>query len=246
MVAVEQSAFAVESGVGDRQPDGVVDAGPVADSHLGVALLVGVLVGNLVRHAARCYRSSQRVLEPLRRRLIAADLGGTRLADASPTLVGGAQAVAAGGVLAVVSIAMILYAFAEVSRRVSPRGRRRLPAQLSRAAPRCLPTGGVPAGRWHQPKVHLPTDRPSVRGARSCAGRSLYLSRAAARSSARTGWARREHGQWVVELRLSTWGAGAPPDWSACCAISGDSDPPGECGSGGRRGSRVGGVGQLA
>jgi hypothetical protein len=51
-------------------------------------------------------------------------VGGTRLADASPTLVGGAQAVAAGGVLAVVSIAMILYAFAEVSRRVSLRGRR--------------------------------------------------------------------------------------------------------------------------
>ena len=43
-------------------------------------------------------------------------MGGTRLADASPTLVvGGAQAVAAGGVLAVVSIAMILYAFAEVT-----------------------------------------------------------------------------------------------------------------------------------
>jgi hypothetical protein len=50
----------------------------------------------------------------------------------------------------------------------------------------------------------------------------------------------------VVELRLWTWWAGTPPDWSACCAISGDSDPTGEGGPGGRRGSRVGGVGTLA
>jgi hypothetical protein len=55
-------------------------------------------------------------------------------------------------------------------------------------------------------------------------------------------------GAWavVVELRLSTWWAGMPLDWSACCAISGDSDPTGEGGPGGRRRSRVGGVGTLA
>jgi zinc transporter, ZIP family len=46
-------------------------------------------------------------------------LGGTLLADASPTLVGGAQAVAAGGVLAVVSISIVPHAFAEVSRLVA-------------------------------------------------------------------------------------------------------------------------------
>lgn len=46
-------------------------------------------------------------------------LGGTVLADASPTLVGGAHAVGAGGVLAVVSISIIPYAFAQVSRLVA-------------------------------------------------------------------------------------------------------------------------------
>lgn len=39
----------------------------------------------------------------------------TVLADASPELVGAAQALAAGAVLAVVSIAIIPYAFSEVS-----------------------------------------------------------------------------------------------------------------------------------
>jgi zinc transporter ZupT len=42
-------------------------------------------------------------------------LGGTVLADASPNLVGTAQAVAAGAVLAVISIAVIPHAFEEVS-----------------------------------------------------------------------------------------------------------------------------------
>ena len=69
-------------------------------------------------------------------------MGGTRLADASPTLVGGAQAVAAGGVLAVVSTAMILYAFAEVSRRVSLRGRR-----CALSGDRDPPEEGGPGGR---------------------------------------------------------------------------------------------------
>jgi hypothetical protein len=49
----------------------------------------------------------------------ATGLGGTLFADAIPSLVGGAQAVAAGGVLAVVSISIIPYAFAEVSRLVA-------------------------------------------------------------------------------------------------------------------------------
>jgi ZIP family zinc transporter len=41
-------------------------------------------------------------------------LGGTVLADASDTLIGTAEAVAAGAVLAVVSISVIPYAFEEV------------------------------------------------------------------------------------------------------------------------------------
>jgi hypothetical protein len=51
--------------------------------------------------------------------LVAVLLGGTVLADASPELVGVAQAVAAGAVLAVVSIAIVPHAFAEVSRLVA-------------------------------------------------------------------------------------------------------------------------------
>ena len=49
----------------------------------------------------------------------AAILGGTVLADASDEFVGGAQALAAGAVLAVVSISIVLHAFAEVSSRVA-------------------------------------------------------------------------------------------------------------------------------
>ena len=47
---------------------------------------------------------------------LATVLGGTVLADASGELIGTAQAVAAGAVLAVVSIAVIPHAFDEVSR----------------------------------------------------------------------------------------------------------------------------------
>ncbi len=43
-------------------------------------------------------------------------LGGTVLAGASPEFVGTAQAVAAGAVLAVISISITPYAFSEVSR----------------------------------------------------------------------------------------------------------------------------------
>jgi ZIP family zinc transporter len=46
-------------------------------------------------------------------------LGGTVLADASPTLIGGAEALASGAVLAVVSVPIIPYAFSEVSRMVA-------------------------------------------------------------------------------------------------------------------------------
>jgi hypothetical protein len=46
-------------------------------------------------------------------------LGGTVLADARGELVGTAQAVAAGAVLAVVSIAIVPHAFATVSRQVA-------------------------------------------------------------------------------------------------------------------------------
>jgi hypothetical protein len=41
------------------------------------------------------------------------------LADASPALIGGAEALAAGAVLAVVSVSIIPYAFSEVSSMVA-------------------------------------------------------------------------------------------------------------------------------
>jgi hypothetical protein len=48
-------------------------------------------------------------------------------------------------------------------------------------------------------------------------------------------------------VKGSTRGTPAHPVLaSAGCAISGDSDPPGEGGPRGRRGSRVGGIGTLA
>jgi membrane protein len=48
-----------------------------------------------------------------------------------------------------VAIAIIPYAFAEATGGLG--GQDRLAAQLRRAAPGCLPTGGVPVGRRHQP-----------------------------------------------------------------------------------------------
>jgi zinc transporter ZupT len=50
---------------------------------------------------------------------VATVVGGTLLADAAPELVGTAQAVAAGAVLAVVSIQIIPHAFDEVSGEVA-------------------------------------------------------------------------------------------------------------------------------
>jgi ZIP family zinc transporter len=101
----------------------------VAEGELGVALLVGILVGNVVE----AYGAAQPIVAAGRSRRFALTLlcaiglalafatvlGGTVLVDASPSVIGGAQAVAAGAVLAVVSIAVIPYAFSEVNRLVA-------------------------------------------------------------------------------------------------------------------------------
>ncbi|MGI8585232.1 MAG: hypothetical protein ACR2KY_02380, partial [Thermoleophilaceae bacterium] len=85
----------------------------------------GIVVGNLVE----AYGAAQPIVAGGRSRrfavgllggigatlALATILGGTVLADASPELIGTAQAVAAGAVLAVVSIAIIPHAFEEVS-----------------------------------------------------------------------------------------------------------------------------------
>jgi zinc transporter, ZIP family len=113
----------------DGVPESIALGLTVAASDLGVALLVGVLVGNLVEAygavrpiiaSGYSKRFAVGLVAVIGVALaVATVMGGTLLADASPTLVGGSQAVAAGGVLAVVSIAIIPYAFAEVSRLVA-------------------------------------------------------------------------------------------------------------------------------
>lgn len=113
----------------DGVPESIALGLTIADGHLGVALLVGVLVGNLVEAygavrpilaSGYSHRFAVGLIAVIGLTLAGATVsGGTLLADASPTLVGGAQAGAAGGVLAVVSISIIPYAFAEVSRLVA-------------------------------------------------------------------------------------------------------------------------------
>ena len=113
----------------DGVPESIALGLTVADRHLGVALLVGVLIGNVVEAygavrpilaSGYSKRYAVGLLAGIGLALAASTvLGGTLLADAGPTFVGGAQAVAAGAVLAVVSIAIIPYAFAAVSRLVA-------------------------------------------------------------------------------------------------------------------------------
>ena len=113
----------------DGVPESIALGLTVAEGELGVALLAGVLVGNVVE----AYGAAQPIIAAGRTRrfaigllstiglalAIAVLLGGTAFAGASPELIGVAQAIAAGAVLAVVSIAIIPHAFAEVSRLVA-------------------------------------------------------------------------------------------------------------------------------
>ena len=113
----------------DGVPESIALGLTIAQGELGVALLAGILLGNVVE----AYGAAQPILAGGHRpgfvlRLLggiglalaaATVVGGTVLAEASPGLVGTAEAVAAGAVLAVVSIAIVPYAFAEVSSRVA-------------------------------------------------------------------------------------------------------------------------------
>jgi ZIP family zinc transporter len=113
----------------DGVPESVALGLTVVEGRLGVALLVGILLGNVVES----YGAAQPILAGGHSRwfvlrllgaigialAVATVLGGTVLADASPALVGTAQAVAAGAVLAVISIAIVPHAFSEVSSRVA-------------------------------------------------------------------------------------------------------------------------------
>jgi zinc transporter, ZIP family len=113
----------------DGVPESIALGLTIARDELGVALLAGVLLGNLVE----AYGAAQPILAGGHPRRFALGLlggiglalaaativGGTVLADASEKLVGTAQAIAAGAVLAVISIAIVPHAFNEVSRAVA-------------------------------------------------------------------------------------------------------------------------------
>ena len=113
----------------DGVPESLALGLSVAAGGVGVALLAGILVGNVVES----YGASRLILTGGRSRgfalillgaiglalAFATVLGGTVLANASGALIGSAQAVAAGAVLAVVSVAIIPHTFSEVSRRVA-------------------------------------------------------------------------------------------------------------------------------
>jgi ZIP family zinc transporter len=113
----------------DGVPESVALGLTIAEGEIGVALLVGIVVGNVVE----AYGSAQPIIAGGQTKRFAITLlgaiglalalatlvGGTVLADASPEFIGTAQAVAAGAVLAVVSIAIIPHAFKEVSSLVA-------------------------------------------------------------------------------------------------------------------------------
>jgi ZIP family zinc transporter len=113
----------------DGVPESIALGLTIAEGEIGLALLVGILVGNVVE----AYGAGQPIIAGGHSRrfavvllgaigvaLAAATLlGGTVLSDASPSVVGTAQAIAAGAVLAVVSISIIPHAFEEVSSLVA-------------------------------------------------------------------------------------------------------------------------------
>ncbi|CAN5676347.1 ZIP family zinc transporter [soil metagenome] len=109
----------------DGVPESMALGLTVAEGSVGAALLVGILVGNLVE----AYGAAQPIIAGGHSKGFAIGLlggigvalagatilGGTLLPQVSPALIGAAEAVAAGAVLAVVSISIIPYAFEEVS-----------------------------------------------------------------------------------------------------------------------------------
>jgi zinc transporter, ZIP family len=110
----------------DGVPESIALGLTIAEGQIGVALLAGILIGNLVE----AYGAAQPIIAGGHTRRFAVTLltaigfalafatvlGATVLADASAELVGFAQAVAAGAVLAVISIAIVPHAFSEVNR----------------------------------------------------------------------------------------------------------------------------------
>ena len=110
----------------DGVPETIALGLTIAEGEIGVALLVGIALGNVVE----AYGAAQPIIAGGHTRgfairllgmigaalLLATVLGATVLSDASDELIGFSQAVAAGAVLAVIAIAIAPHAFAEVSR----------------------------------------------------------------------------------------------------------------------------------
>jgi zinc transporter, ZIP family len=113
----------------DGVPESLALGLTVATGEVGAALAAGVVIGNVVE----AYGAAQPIIAGGHPRYFAVGLlaaigaalavstivGGTLLAGAAPELIGTAQAIAAGAVLAVVSIQIIPHAFDEVSREVA-------------------------------------------------------------------------------------------------------------------------------
>jgi ZIP family zinc transporter len=113
----------------DGVPESVALGLTIVEGRMGLALLAGILVGNLVE----AYGAAQPIVAGGHTRrfavtllgaigaalCLAVVLGGTLLEGARPELVGTAQALAAGALLAVISISIVPHAFAEVSREVA-------------------------------------------------------------------------------------------------------------------------------
>ena len=113
----------------DGVPESLALGLTIAEGEVGVPLLAGIVVGNFVE----AYGAAQPIIAGGRSKRFAVGLlggiglalaltvflGGSVLAGVSPEIVGTAEAVAAGAVLAVVSIAIIPHAFQEVSRGVA-------------------------------------------------------------------------------------------------------------------------------
>jgi ZIP family zinc transporter len=113
----------------DGVPESIALGLTISEGEVGLALLAGIVIGNVVESygaaqpilaAGRGSRFALLLLGAIGLALaFATMLGGTVLADAGDELVGTAQAVAAGAVLAVVSIAVIPYAFSKVNTEVA-------------------------------------------------------------------------------------------------------------------------------
>jgi zinc transporter, ZIP family len=113
----------------DGVPESIALGLTIAEGSVSTTLLVGILVGNVVE----AYGAAQPILAGgLSRRFAIGLLGGiglalagstvlgaTVLSEASDSLIGTAQAVASGAVLAVVTVAIVPHVFSKVNRWVA-------------------------------------------------------------------------------------------------------------------------------